>query len=181
MSRSTHRVLIALTVAVPALVWAGTAQAQEAGDWVVSLGAGGTLYSIETRFDDGTILRGGVGYVLTPTLMIEGGLRRHGCFDCDRFLIFDAGVQARHRGDRFSPFVAVGGGLSSDPEFMGRKWGAQAAVGSWVRLSNDWDLQLEARGRQVGFSSSSLMGEFSVGVARRIATSVSSSPRSAGR
>lgn len=167
MRRSPPRVMITLTLAVPALVWAGAAQAQEVGDWVVSLGAGGTLYSIETRFDDGTIVRGGVGYLLTPTLMIEGGLRRHDCFDCDRFLIFDAGVQARHRGDRFSPFVAAGGGLSSDPEFMGRRWGAQAAVGSWIRLSSLWDLQLEARGRQVGFSSSFYMGEFSVGVARR--------------
>ena len=161
------RVVITLVMGIMALAPARTAQAQEAGDWIVSLGAGGTLYGIETRFDDGTLLRGGVGYVLTPNLMVEGGVRRHGCFDCDRFLILDAGLQARHRGDRFSPFLAAGGGLSSDPGLMGSKWGAHAAVGSWVRLSGEWDLQLELRGRQVGVSSSDYMGEITVGVARR--------------
>jgi hypothetical protein len=160
-------VVATFAMGIVALASARTAQAQEAGDWIVSLGAGGTLYGIETRFEDGTLLRGGVGYVLTPNLMVEGGVRRHGCFDCDRFLILDAGLQARHRGDRFSPFLAAGGGLSSDPGFMGSKWGAQAAVGSWVRLSGGWDLQLEVRGRQVGVSSSDYMGEVTVGVARR--------------
>lgn len=161
------RVVITLAMGIMALAPARTAQAQEAGDWIVSLGAGGTLYGIETRFDDGTLLRGGVGYALTPNLMVEGGVRRHGCLDCDRFLILDAGLQARHRGDRFSPFLAAGGGLSSDPGFMGSKWGAHAAVGSWVRLSGEWDLQLEVRGRQVGVSSSDYMGEVTMGVARR--------------
>lgn len=154
-------------MAIVALGSAGSTQAQEPGDWIVSVGAGGTLYGIETRFDDGTLLRGGVGYVLTPTLMIEGGLRRHGCVDCERFLILDAGLQAHHRGDRFRPFIAAGGGLSSDPGFMGTRWGAYAAVGSWVRLSGEWDLHLELRGRQVGVSSSDTMGEFTIGVARR--------------
>jgi hypothetical protein len=162
-----RRFVITLAMGSMALVSARTAEAQEAGDWIVSLGVGGTLYGIETRFDDGTLVRGGVGYVLSPNLMVEGGVRRHGCFDCDRFLVLDAGLQARHRGDRFSPFLAAGGGLSSDPGFMGSKWGAHAAVGSWVRLSGAWDLQLEVRGRQVGISSSDYMGEVSVGVARR--------------
>ena len=155
------------SVAILALGSARATQAQEPGDWIVSVGAGSTLYVIETRFDDGTLLRGGVGYVLTPTLMVEGGLRRHGCFDCERFLILDAGLQAHHRGDRFRPFVAAGGGLSSDPGFIGTKWGAHAAVGSWIRLSGKWNLQLELRGRQVGVSSSGIMGEFTIGVARR--------------
>ena len=159
--------VLLLSVAIVAVGSARTTQAQEPGDWIVSVGAGGTLYGIETRFDDGTLLRGGIGYALTPTLMIEGGLRRHGCFDCERFLILDAGLQAHHRGDRFRPFVAAGAGLSSDPGFMGTKWGAHAAVGSWLRLSREWDLQLELRGRQVGVSSSDTMGEFTIGVARR--------------
>jgi len=169
MSHPLPRVVIALAMAITTLGAAGPLQAQQASDWIVWLGAGGTLYGIETRFDDGTILRGGVGYVLTPTLMLEGGVRHQRCLDCERFLILDAGIQARHQGDRFSPFVAAGAGLSSDSGFMGRKWGAHAAVGSWVRLGGPWDLQLEARGRQVGFSSSDYMGEFSVGVARRFA------------
>ncbi len=164
---SLLRFVLVLCMASAALLSTGTLHAQQTGDWIVSLGAGGTLYSISTRFDDGTVVRGGVGYVLTPALMIEGGLRRHACFDCDRFMIVDAGLQARHRGDRFSPFVSAGVGLSSDPEFMGSGWGAQAAVGSWVRLGGKWDLQLELRGRQVGFSSSNHMGELSVGVAHR--------------
>jgi hypothetical protein len=163
------RSMIVLAMALAALAPAGVVQAQQAGDWLVSLGAGGTLYGIETRFDDGTILRGGVGYVLTPTLMLEGGLRYQRCFDCERFLVFDAGLQAHHAGDRFSPFVSAGAGLSSDSGFMGRKWGAYASAGSWVRLVGPWDLQLEARGRQVGFTSSDYMGEFSVGVSHRFA------------
>jgi hypothetical protein len=160
--------MVALAMAVPALACAGTVGAQEPGDWIVRLGAGGTLYSIETRFDSGTILQGGVGYMLTPTLMIEGGLRRQSCFDCDRFMVLDAGLRARRGGDRVSPFVAGGAGLSSDPGFMGRKWGAHAAVGSSIRLGGEWDLELEVRGRQVGFASSDYMGQVSVGVARRL-------------
>lgn len=167
MIRQVFRGTLAVAMAFAALASGGTVQAQEAGDWIVQLGAGGTLYGIETRFDDGTILRGGVGYVLTPTFSIEAGLRHQRCLDCDRFLIVDAGLQARMDGGRFSPFLAAGAGLSSDPGFMGRKWGAHSAVGTSIRLVGPWDLQLEARGRQVGLSSSDYMGEFSAGVARR--------------
>jgi len=165
VNRSLASFLTAFGLATAALLSPGAAEAQEAGDRMVWLVAGGSLYGIETRFDEGTILGGGVGYLLTPSLMMEGGVRRHGCFDCDRFLIFDAGVQARRRGDRFTPFLAAGAGLASDPGFMGRKWGAHAGVGSWIRLADGWDLQVEARGRQVG--SSGYMGEVSVGVGRR--------------
>lgn len=143
----------------------GAVRAQETGEIVVSMGGGMTLYSIDTRFDDGTVLRGSVGYSPLPYLMVEGGGRWHRCFDCDRFLVGEAGVQLRYPGPRWSPFVSVGGGRSSDPGFMGPEWGLHAAVGSWLWLSEEWGLQLEARGRQVGHSN--YMGEFSLGGARR--------------
>lgn len=152
-------------VLVVGVLFAGACQGQEAGEVVAAVGGGMTLYSIDTRFDDGTVLRGSVGYSLLPYLMVEGGGRWHRCFDCDRFLVAEAGVQLRHPGPRWSPFVAVGGGRSSDPGFMGPEWGLYAAVGSWLWSSGGWGLQLEARGRQVG--QDDYMGEFSVGAARR--------------
>lgn len=107
--------------------------AQEPGDWTVRLGARGTLYGIETRLDSGTILQGGVGYMLAPILMIEGELRRQSCFDCDHFMVVDAGLRLRRRGDRVSPFDSGGAGLSSDPGFMGKKVGSGRGR-TWERL-----------------------------------------------
>lgn len=139
--------------------------AQDQSEFIIGLGGGMSLYSISTRFDTGTIVRGSVGYSPIPWLVVETGARWHGCPDCDSFSILDGGLQLRLPGDRLSPFAAAGGGRSSDPEFMGSEWGLYAAVGGWLWLSGDWGLQLEARGRQVG--SGAHMGEFTVGGARR--------------
>ncbi len=147
-------------------------EAQEAarndgGGWSVWVGGGGTLYGIETRFDEGAMVGGGVGYRIAPAFMVEGGLRLHSCFDCDRFLVLDAGLQAHRAGERWSPFVGAGAGVVSDPGFMGTKAGLHVSVGSWLRLGGSWDARIEARARQVGISSSDAMGEALVGVARR--------------
>jgi hypothetical protein len=139
--------------------------AQDPPEFIAGLGGGMSLYGISTRFDDGTILRGSLGYSPIPWLVLEAGARWHGCFDCDRFSILEGGVQFRRPGSRFSPFVSAGGGRSSDPEFMGSEWGFHVAAGSWLWLSDDWGLQVEARGRQVGPGDH--MGEFTAGVARR--------------
>lgn len=133
------------------------------------LGGGATFYAISTRVNTGWIGRGSIGYSPVPTLLFEAGARRHGCFDCHSFSIIEGAVQVRRPGGGFSPFAAIGGGWSSDPEFMGSEWGLLAAVGTWFWFPSDWGLQFEARGRQVGRGDH--MGEFSVGVARRFPSS----------
>jgi hypothetical protein len=145
-------------------------RSQEKGDLVASLGAGGTLYAVDTRFDDGFIVRGSLGYVLAPAWMITAGVGRHSCFDCDRFWIIDGGVQWQRPGERFSPFVSLGGGRASDPGFMGTESGPHASVGSRFALDDTWGIQLELRvrtlGRAVGGPDG--MGELTVGVTRTL-------------
>lgn len=141
------------------------AQGQDPGDVVVGVASGLTFYCIVSRCDSGIIGGVNLGYNVSSALMVQAGGRWHDCFDCDRFLIADAGVQLRRAGERLSPFVSAGGGISSDLELMGSKWGAYAALGTWVGLRGEWNAQLELRGRQVGGDS---MGEFTVGVARNL-------------
>jgi hypothetical protein len=163
--------------ALAGVTWASGAREVEAqtrgqqrGDMVGSLGAGGTLYAVDTRLDEGHMIRGSVGYALTPAWLLEAGVRRHGCFDCQRFWIVDAGVQWQRPGERFSPFVSAGGGRASDPGFMGTEWGPYASVGSGVRFSETTSLQLEFRVRQLGgaMRSPDGMGELTMGVTRRM-------------
>jgi len=146
--------------------------AQQRGDVVGSIGVGGTLYAVDTRINEGTMIQGGLGYALTPAWMLEAGVRRHGCFDCDRFWIVDAGVQWQRAGERFSPYASAGAGRASDPEFMGVEWGPYASVGSWMHLSRTSKLKLELRVRQVGggMRSPDGMGELTLGVAHRMRT-----------
>ncbi len=143
---------------------------QQRGDILGSIGAGGTLYAVDTRFNEGGTVRGGLGYALGPGWTLEAGVRRHGCFDCDRFWIVDAGVQCQRPGDRFSPFVSAGGGRASDPGFMGTEWGAYASVGSWMQLTSASRLQLELRVRQLGggLRNPDGMGELTLGATRRV-------------
>lgn len=138
-------------------------QAQELPGTVLSVGAGGTYYCIVSRCDTGFVGRAGLGYSLSPHAMIEGGARWHDCFDCDRFVIGDAGLQLRREGARMTPFVAAGAGVSSDPEFMGTRWGPYAALGTWIALTDGWAAQVELRGRRVGSDS---MGEVTASLAR---------------
>lgn len=163
-SRFAVGACLVLTLALVAVLPAGGA-AQERSDVVVAAGVGMTFYAISTRVDTGSIFRGSLAYGPLPWLLVEAGARWHRCPDCHGFSVVEGGVQLRRPAERVSPFVAVGGGRSSDPEFMGSEWGLHASVGSWFWLPDNWGLQLELRGRQVG--SGAHMGEFSVGVARR--------------
>jgi len=94
-------------------------RAQQRGDVLGSIGAGGTLYAVDTRLNEGSMVQGSLGYALTPAWTLEAGVRRHGCFDCDRFWIVDAGMQWQRPGERFSPYASAGAGRASDPGFMG--------------------------------------------------------------
>lgn len=80
----------------------------------------------------------------------------------------EGSLQLRHPGRTVQPFVAVGVGLSSDPEFMGDRFGPHAAVGTWLWPCPRWGVQAEVRGRSLG--SGHRMGEASVAVARRFAS-----------
>jgi len=155
-------------------VWEVEAQTptQQRGDILGSVGAGGTLYTIDTRINEGGMVRGSLGYALARAWAVEAGVRRHGCFDCDQFWILDAGVQWQRPGERFSPFVSAGGGRASDPGFMGTEWGTYASVGSWMQVTSTSRLQLEIRVRQLGYGMGSPngMGELTLGVTRRVWT-----------
>jgi hypothetical protein len=172
--RCAGMALLLLAGGVITAVGAPEAEAQSRGqargDRVGSIAAGGTLYAADTRFDDGIIVRGSVGYALTPAWMLEAGVGRHACFDCDRFWILDAGVQWQRPGERFRPYVSIGGGRASDPGFVGVEWGPYASAGSRIALDGLWGVQAELRVRQLGLAvrGADGMGELTVGVTRAI-------------
>lgn len=159
--QTSFRAAAVLAASVPAAL-----VAQQPGAAVIGLGAGGTYYCIVSRCDTGATLFGMAGYALTPALSVGATARWHGCPDCDRFLIGEAGAQLRYPGRVLQPFVALGAGLSSDPAFMGDQVGLHAAVGTWIWPTARWGLQLELRGRQVGRGDH--MGELSLGIGRRL-------------
>jgi hypothetical protein len=169
-NRARGLILLAgLALAVGVGKAAAQTQEPDRGEVLVSIGVGGTLYSVDTRLDEGRLLRGGLAYVLSRSWMLEVGVRRHDCLDCHRFWILDAGAQWRRPGERLSPFFSAGGGRASDPDFMGTEWGPYASVGSWVELPGAWKLQLELRGRMLGggLRNPDGMGELTVAVTRR--------------
>lgn len=142
------------------------ARAQQADGAVVGGGGGVTYYCIVSRCNTGATLVGLVGYAPRPFLVIAGTGRWHACFDCDRFVMVEASLQLRHPGRTVQPFLGVGAGLSSDPEFMGDRFGPHVALGAWLWPSPRWGLQAEVRGRSLG--SGDRMGEASLAVARRL-------------
>lgn len=142
------------------------AAAQSSKAIVVSAGAGGTFYCIITRCDSGTIFGVTAGYGLTPAVAVEAGVRRHSCFDCDRFVIADAALVLQLSARTVSPFAAIGVGWSSDPEFMGNEVGLLAAAGVAIWPSRTWGIRTELRGRTVGRGDG--MGELSVSVSYRM-------------
>jgi hypothetical protein len=111
---------------------------------VVGVGGGGTIYSIATRLGSGSTVTAMAGYRLSPALLVEGAVRRHQCFDCDRFLIAEGGLQVGYPGRTVSPFVSGGYG----DQFGSRVHGDRHRVLSWFRVVAlaDGPLGCEARG-----------------------------------
>jgi hypothetical protein len=160
-----HRTFAAL-LGLIAFLAPSPATAQESGEFVLGGGVGGSYYCIITRCDTGTLLRLTAGYSPRAPLMIEAGFQSLGCFDCDRFRIFEGGLQLRYPGSAVQPFVAAGIHRSSDPGFMGSRTGPYVGVGAWVGSWSRFVVALEVRGRD--FGSGDRMGEATVVVARRV-------------
>jgi hypothetical protein len=133
---------------------------------VAAVTAGGTYYCIVTRCNTGQALGLAAGAELTAGLSIEASARRHFCFDCDRFVIADAGaswtVPAR---GRVRPFLSGGIGFTSDPEFFGHSWSPYLSVGAWYWPTEKWGGQLALRGRRVAGDLG--LAEATVSLARR--------------
>jgi hypothetical protein len=156
----TALLLPVLAVAAPA-----PASAQEAGDFVAAAGVGGTFYCIVTRCNTGATVGALVAYDVLPFVMLEAGAKRHFCFDCDSYVILDAGVQLRYPHATVQPFLGAGVSRHSDAEFMGTHTGPHAAAGVWVWARTDWGVQAELRGTRVRVGD--YMGEISLSLARR--------------
>jgi hypothetical protein len=153
---------------VPLLVAAAippAASGQDAAAFVVGGGVGGTYYCITTRCNQGTVLAGIAAIGVGRFVQLEAGVRRHFCFDCDRFMIGEGTVLVRLPDRTLSPFAGAGFGVSSDPEFMGSRWGVNAAAGTWIWPLPRWGLQLSIRGRSVGRGEA--IGEAAVIVGHR--------------
>jgi hypothetical protein len=158
-------VIPAALAALLGLLSPHAAPAQHDAPFVVGVGGGGTVYNIVTRLGSGSSVAAMAGYRISPALLVEGSVRRHMCFDCDRFVIAEGGLQLGYPGRRMGPFVSGGYGVSSDPEFMGTESGFYLGVGSWIWATPAWGVQLELRGRKVGASDA--MGDATVILARR--------------
>jgi FAD/FMN-containing dehydrogenase len=138
----------------------------DASAWTVTALTGGSFYSIATRANTGFLAGGAVGLRTTPHLSLEAGVRWHRCVDCTRFVTVDAGVRL-HRDVRVvAPFLALGGGIASAPEFFGTEFAPWIASGLSIRWQERWAVQVEARGRRI--RSGSGMGEVTLGLARRL-------------
>jgi hypothetical protein len=150
-----------------ALATAGvsTAAAQSTRGIVVGAGVGVTYYCIVARCDTGSTIGAMGAFDFSRLVSVEAGVRRHYCFDCDRFMIAEADVLVQYPLPRVSPFLAAGVSYSSDAEFMGDHVGLLAAAGVWIWLRQRWGARVELRGRQVGRGDA--MGELSLSVVHR--------------
>jgi len=138
----------------------------DASAWTVTALTGGSFYSIATRSNTGFVAGGAVGLRTTPHLSLEAGARWHRCFDCTRFVTADAGVRLHPDVHVLAPFLALGGGIASDPEFFGTEFAPWIAAGLSIRWQERWAVRVEARGRRIRTGSS--MGEVTMGLARRL-------------
>jgi hypothetical protein len=155
--------LVVVTATSPDTLAAQTSHT-EGSPWSISAVGGGSYYCIVSRCDTGLVAGGALGFRLTSNATAELGARWHHCFDCERFVIGEAGVRLHHGMARLSPFLALGGGVTADPDFFGVEWGPWAAAGSQIHLRQGWSLQLEARGRRI--RKGSAMGELTLGLVR---------------
>jgi hypothetical protein len=160
----TSRVLSALhgtlLAAVFMLATPPSAHAQEDSGLQLGVGVGGTYYCILSRCDTGSTLTALLGYDLPGPFTIEGTVRRHRCFDCDRFWIGEGSLRFELPGIFLGPSLAAGVGVVSDPEFLQeRKLGPHLALGLSLPSLAGLGVRLDIRGRQVGFGSGDYMGE----------------------
>jgi hypothetical protein len=162
---------VAVAVSMPL---AGGAQAgegegaeSEVSPWRVGVGAGWSYYSLVSRADAGTVASAHASYTPTPRVRAEAGVRWMGCADCSRFVMAEGGVHLRLPLGDWAPYLAGGGGVSSDPDFMGTQGHLFAGVGT-VREPQDrpWGLQFDVRGRQM--DPGNRMVEVALGVTIRI-------------
>src|SRR5687767_839510 len=156
---------VAALVALATVCATSPASAQTAPALVVSGGAGATYYCIVSRCDSGTTVGLAAELGLTRALGVHASVRRHFCFDCDRFVIGDAALVLQYPARTVSPFAAVGVTFSSAPDFMGNQTGLLAAGGASIRLTRRWSIRPELRGRTIG--SSDRLVELAVSVAHR--------------
>jgi hypothetical protein len=160
------RLSVSIKVLVVLVLFAApSAAAAQHATPLVSAGMGGTFYCIVTRCNTGTTVFGSAGVDFASFLHVEATVRRHLCFDCDRFLVAEAGLHAQYAGPVFTPYAGGGFGTSSDPDFMGTVTGFHAEVGTWVWPWQNWGVRIELRAREVG--SGNHMGELSASGARR--------------
>lgn len=158
---SALRVMATCALALACL--APAAQAQQTRPLELGAGGGGTYYCIVSRCNTGTTLGATATLRLTPAIGLDATVRRHFCFDCDRYLLGEAGVLLRVPGRALSPFAAAGASLSSDPEFFGDELGVFAGVGAWL-WRGEWGGRIELRGRRVRRGDA--LGELSLSIAR---------------
>lgn len=159
-TRGGARLLAAVVVAAAiaaALPHSGGAQAGEgsaagesASPWRVGIGAGWSYYSLVSRSDEGTTLFALGSFTPSPHIRVEATVRRMGCFDCERFVMAEAGVHFRLPMGAWAPYLSGGGGVTSDPDFVGTRGHAFAGVGTaWEQEEGPWGVQFEVRGRQL--------------------------------
>lgn len=158
---------------------AAPARAQSPVRIVTGVSAGATYYCIVSRCGTGQTVGVVADAQPTPAIGLELAVRRHSCFDCDRFVIADAALVLRYPARTIQPFVAAGVSLSSDPGLMGTRAGMLGAAGAWAWLKPAWGAKLELRGRQVGRGDG--MGELSLSLAHRFSAGGPSSSSSGAR
>ncbi len=158
------RYLIGIAVLL-AIGGAAPAHAQSPVRLVAGLSGGGTYYCIASRCNTGSTVGVLAEVEATPALALELGVRRHFCFDCDRFTLADAALVLRYPARTIQPFVAAGASRSSDPGFMGTQVGPLGAAGAWAWFNRSWGAKLELRGRRVGRGDA--MGELSFALGHR--------------
>jgi hypothetical protein len=135
------------------LIGSGVAAQKPAGI-TIGGGVGGGWYCYETTCDAGTIFGLSSSLQLTDAITVEVSGRSHGCFDCNRFLIGDAGILLRYARPRVRPYAGAGIGHSSESDFHESHLGLFAAVGASFPVKDDqWGLRADVRGRRLGTSN----------------------------
>jgi hypothetical protein len=162
-----RHVLLGLAAAVMPFTVFANASAQERAPIVVGAGVGGTYYCIVSRCDTGVTAGGIAGVDVHRHVHVEAGVRRHFCFDCDRYWMAEASALLTYPLRGAVPFVGAGYGVHSDPEFFETtRWAPHVAAGAWLDLTRDWGLQLALRGRQL--ATGDRLGEASLMATRRL-------------